>query len=88
MRFPILSIDAWADTEGGWFWNAWHKVGEVEILDFAKFPTESALDLLFAEGYLTKTEGGAVEDDGYNLTIIDASTGEPLFAIEYGNQIF
>lgn len=87
MKFPVLSIDAWADDESSWTWNSWHRVGFVEIQDFAKFPNESALDLLFAEGYLTQVEGGEVEDDGHNLVIIDASTREPLFAIEYGNQI-
>lgn len=87
MKFPVLSIEAWAEGESSWSWNSWHRVGWVEIPDFAKFPNESALDLLFAEGYLTKTDGGEVEDDGHNLVILDASTREPLFAIEYGNQI-
>jgi len=87
MKFPVLSIDAWAEDESSWTWNSWHRVGWVEIQDFAKFPNEAALDLLFDEGYLTQVEGGEVEDDGHNLVIIDASTREPLFAIEYGNQI-
>lgn len=87
MKFPVLSIDAWAEGESSWSWNSWHRVGWVEIPDFAEFPNEAALDLLFDEGYLTKTEGGEVEDDGHNLVILDASTREPLFAIEYGNQI-
>lgn len=87
MKFPVLSIDAWAEDESSWSWNSWHRVGWVEIPDLAKFPNEAALDLLFAEGYLTRTEGGEVEDDGHNLVILDASTREPLFAIEYGNQI-
>jgi hypothetical protein len=87
MKFPVLSIEAWADGESSWTWNSWYRVGWVEISDFAKFPNESALDLLFAEGYLNRTDGGEVEDDGHNLVILDASTREPLFAIEYGNQI-
>ena len=87
MKFPVLSIDAWAEGESSWTWNSWHRVGWVEIPDFAKFQDEAALDLLFDEGYLTKTEGGEVEDDGHNLVILDASTREPLLAIEYGNQI-
>ena len=87
MKFPVLSIEAWAEGESSWFWNAWYRVGFVEIADLAKFPTESALDLLFAEGYITQTEGGEVEDDGFNLVILDKSTREPIFAIQYGDQI-
>lgn len=87
MKFPVLSIEAWAEGEQSWTWNSWHRVGWVEIKNFADFPANAALDLLFSEGYLTKTEGGEVEDDGHNLVILDASTREPLFAIEYGNQI-
>lgn len=87
MKFPVLSIDAWAEGKSSWSWNSWRRVGWVEIPDFSKFVDESALDLLFSEGYLTKTDGGEVEDDGHNLVILDALTREPLFAIEYGNQI-
>ena len=87
MKFPVLSIDAWSEGESSWTWNAWYRAGWVEIEDFAKFQSESALDLLFAEGYLTQVDGGEVEDDGHNLVILDAQTREPLFAIEYGNQI-
>ena len=26
----VLSIDAWRQAEGGWTWNAWHRVGEAD----------------------------------------------------------
>jgi hypothetical protein len=36
-------------------------------------------------GYLTALalESAVVEDDGYNLVIVDMETREPVFAIEY-----
>jgi hypothetical protein len=40
-------------------------------------------------GYLTSAalESAVVEDDGYNLVIVDMETREPVFAIEYGPTI-
>jgi len=30
---------------------------------------------------------GDVDDDGYNMVIVDKVTREPIFAIEYGSTI-
>jgi hypothetical protein len=40
-------------------------------------------------GYLTALalESAAVEDDDYNIVILDRETREPVFAIEYGPTI-
>jgi hypothetical protein len=40
-------------------------------------------------GYLTALalESAEVEDDGFNIVILDKETREPVFAIEYGPTI-
>jgi hypothetical protein len=81
----VLSIDAWADGEDGWTWNNWHKVGTTPLstcdLDHA-----AIVAYMIEEGYLHTGAAArvAVEDDQYNLVIVDAETHEPLFALEYG----
>jgi hypothetical protein len=44
---------------------------------------------MVAAGYLTALalESAAVEDDGFNIVILDKETQEPVFAIEYGPTI-
>lgn len=81
----ILSIDAWADGDDGWTWNAWHKVGTCPL----SLCDQSGLAIILymvREAYLLPDAAHtvAVEDDQYNMVIIDKETGEPLFALEYG----
>lgn len=80
----ILSIDAWRNPEGGWTWNSWHHVGDVEP-ETLNLSTRKRLAKLRADGYRMPNPGyAAVEDDGYNLIITLRTTGEPVLAIEYG----
>ena len=91
LELNVLSIDAWRD-EDGWTWNQWHKVGRLTVREFRKMgcttraQTRATLAWFREHGYLGDASKGAVtlEDDGYNLTVLDRRTGEPLFAIEYG----
>jgi hypothetical protein len=81
----ILSIDAWADGEDGWTWNMWHKVGTVAV-NVCDLPEVEILAYLIAEGYLTeraRTEC-TIEDDQYNVVVANKATGEPLYALAYG----
>lgn len=84
----ILSIDAWADGEDGWTWNQWHKVGSCPLTT-CDLPPADIIAYMIAEGYLGETAVGKVEvdDDQYNMVIVDADTREPLFALEYGPAI-
>jgi hypothetical protein len=86
--FRILSIDAWKGCEGGWDWNNWHAVGRapVETLSFSK---RRLLSWMRSQGFLSPLSAGrvAVDDDGYNIVIVDRSNAQPLFAIEYGSAI-
>ena len=87
----VLSIDAWR-YDDGWTWNNWFKVGTVEPKDFraltrSRAKTNRRMIRFFREhGYLSEGSKGrvAIEDDGYNVVVIDKGTREPLFAIEYG----
>ena len=85
--FPVLSIDAWADPEGGWTWNQWYDVGRIEV-DIEK-PDQDLIQSMIDAGYL-KTNAhdlAEIEDDGYNVVFKNKATGEPVFAIEYGSTI-
>ncbi len=81
--FKVLSIDAWVDSEEGWTWNAWYNVGEITI-DIDREP-EYVLDRMMSEGFIRDPSLADVEDDQYNLVIVDKLTREPVFAIEYGS---
>jgi len=82
----VLSIDAWADSEPRtWNWNAWYSVGKAPASLASRSPRE-VLRFMRDAGYLSKESRGrvAVEDDQYNLVIVDKNTRMPLFAIAYG----
>lgn len=84
----ILSIDAWAGCEPGlWEWNNWYHVGDINNIPETN---RGILKHMRDEGFLSEYSKGkvTVEDDGYNLVIIERSNQKPLFAIEYGREIF
>ena len=85
--FPVLSIDAWGNLEDGYEWNQWFHVGSIDLdLDAEN---REIIQAMVNAGYLTALalESAEVEDDDYNLVIVDRETREPVFAIEYGPTI-
>jgi hypothetical protein len=85
--FPVLSIDAWGNLEDGYEWNQWFNVGSIDLdLDAEN---RQIIQAMVNAGYLTALalESAEVEDDGFNIVIIDKETREPVFAIEYGPTI-
>ena len=81
--FPVLSIDAWGNLEDGYEWNQWFNVGSIDLdLDAED---RQIIQAMVNAGYLTALalESAEVEDDDYNLVIVDRETREPVFAIEY-----
>ena len=87
--FKILSIEAWADGEDGWYWNNWNCVGELEdetLLDNGR--NEELIAWFIQEGYLKETAKDLVyvDDDQYNLVITHKDSHEPIYAVEYGNN--
>lgn len=84
MQYKVLSIDAWADTEpNSWTWNNWFNAGSVTIPNLDN--DLAVLGAMVDAGYITQVKGADIEDDQYNLVIVDKETREPLFAIEYGS---
>jgi hypothetical protein len=84
-NYDVLSIDAWAgDEESSWDWNSWHKVGSIEI--DINGEESRIIEAMIYEGYISGKARGKVEleDDQYNLVIVNKETREPLYAIEYG----
>ena len=85
--FPVLSIDAWGNETDGYEWNEWFNVGTIDLdLDAEN---HQIIQAMVNAGYLTALalESAEVEDDGFNIVIIDKETREPVFAIEYGPTI-
>lgn len=82
----VLSIEAWRDGDCGWTWNQWWHVGNypVSILDAT---TRAQLKWFRDNGFLSDKSKGkvAIEDDQYNIVVVQKNTREPLFALEYGN---
>lgn len=86
----ILSIDAWGNQDDGFEWNAWYKVGTISLVEFEALDTDAKrVEYMCDEGYLrdaARRPGCVeVEYDQYNVVFCDGDTGQPLFAIEYGN---
>jgi hypothetical protein len=81
----ILSIDAWRDA-GGWYWNAWYKVGECPLSTCDLKPRALLRYMRDAEFLGDGSKGRvSIEDDGHNVVILAKGTREPLFALEYGS---
>lgn len=80
----ILSIDAWR-YDHGWTWNLWYKLGEVGV-GICDLNPRDLLAWLRREGYLGPGSIGtvAVEDDQYNVVIVDRVNRMPILAIAYG----
>jgi hypothetical protein len=82
----VLSIDAWGGTEPhSWEWNNWHCVGNAP-LEVCDMKPRALLRWMREAGFLSDHSKGrcAIENDQYNIVIVDRHTCEPLFALEYG----
>lgn len=83
----ILSIDAWR-YDGGWNWNMWHDVGKCDV-SVCDLTPRKLLKYMRDNGYLSALSAGkvAIDDDQYNVVIVNKSTREPLYAIAYGELL-
>ena len=85
IRTNLLSIDAWRD-EYNWTWNQWYNLeNDIYWLE-SELTTRRILKALRKWNYLTNASKGklTVDDDGYNLVIINKDTYEPILALCYG----
>jgi hypothetical protein len=82
--YRILSIDAWRECDG-YTWNAWYDVGDIDV-DASHWNARKLLKYFRDNGFLSEKSAGkcAIDDDQYNIVIVERSTRRPLFAIEYG----
>lgn len=83
--YSVLSIDAWADGGDGWTWNQWFNAGTIDV-DLAA-DSAAILQAMADAGYIKNPQLGDIEDDQYNLVIVNKETREPIFAIEYGSTL-
>ena len=81
----ILRIDAWRNAGGGWDWNNWRSIGECP-LEVTKLSARAFLKWMRENRILSANSAGRVrvEDDQFNLVILERHSGEPLIAVEYG----
>ena len=80
----VLSIDAWADGDGGYTWNQWFDMGSIP----RDTPTDQMVEAAYNEGIFSKPrlpKGYTLHDDQYNIVVQDKD-GCPLYAFEYGDN--
>jgi hypothetical protein len=84
----ILSIDVWGNKKDGYEWNEWHCIGYIKR-DAVNWTPRRLLKHFREWEYLTSASAGrcCIDDDGYNIIIIERATQRPLYAIEYGSAI-
>lgn len=82
---PVLSIDAWRDCGGGWTWNSWYRIGFAPLA-WADLKPRAMLRRMRDAGIITASSAGrvAVDDDGYNVVVVERGTREPVIALAYG----
>ena len=83
--YKVLSIDAWGNPDEGYEWNQWFNAGEIKLASIED--DDMILREMQDQGYITDASKGDIEDDQYNLVVVDKITREPIFAIEYGSTI-
>ena len=88
-KLRILSIDAWRDTSGGWYYNASYAAGFLEIEE--PLTARRLLKALREQGFLTEASKGRVQveepgTDPEAWEIQDRGTGEPLFLLQEEEQ--
>jgi hypothetical protein len=83
--YKVLSIDAWGNQEDGYEWNSWHNAGTIELVSIED--DDLILREMQWQGFITDSQAADIEDDQWNLVIVDKATREPVFAIEYGSTI-
>lgn len=84
---PILSICGWNYGKCEWGWNAWTYLDATAPSICLEWSHRKILKYLRNDLQLLseRSKGKvAIEDDGYNLVVINKNTHEPLYAIEYG----
>ena len=77
-KFLVRQIEAWVDTDSGWYYNNVWNMGEM-ITRAKNVKVALTSWLKRNHGIVFKQNRTRVEFDGDNYVIIDRKTGEPLF---------
>jgi hypothetical protein len=83
--YKVLSIDAWGNAEDGFEWNQWFNAGVIELDGIED--DDWVLCQMQEHGFIDDASKADIEDDQFNLVVVDKITREPVFAIEYGSTI-
>lgn len=82
--------NTFSENEGKqWTWNNWHQVSTFYESEYGKLTEESA-----KQCFAVKLSGSVehleakfeIDDDGYNLVLINKTDRMPVYAIEYGSE--
>jgi hypothetical protein len=91
-KYKILSIDAWRSgtkEEPSWDWNNWYIINTYHESEYGELTEETAL-LCFADKLVISLDElktkAYINDDQYNLVLMDKLDHRPLYAIEYGGE--
>ena len=87
----VLNISA-VKTDGWWEWNYWNTVAEISVEQFESFKSDRQTIKFVRDelGLLSEHSKGRVkviDDDGYNLLIVDKANNMPIFALAYGEVL-
>lgn len=83
--YKVISIDAWGNQYDGYEWNQWFNAGSIDLNDLDD--NDSIIWQMYKNDFITSIDVADIEDDGYNVVIVDQKTREPLFAIVYGETL-
>lgn len=83
--YKVLSIDAWGNEDDGYDWNQLFNAGTIELHSIED--DDWVLHEMASQGFIRDAKLCDIEDDQYNLVIVNKASREPLFAIEYGSTI-
>lgn len=80
MKYTLVSIEAWRNSEGGWDWNNQYKLEEVEI--DSNISSRKLCKWLRNNFYLNERSKGKVRvNNEYEIIeILNKATNEPIFA--------
>ena len=88
VNFTLLSIDAWRDTENGWYWNDCFRIESGIFFQESEITPRKVARFLRKAGYLSDWSKGRIRVDmhkemidGWLIEILDKSTDEPIFAL-------
>jgi|PlaIllAssembly_1097288.scaffolds.fasta_scaffold04543_8 hypothetical protein len=86
-RLRLVSIDAWRDADGMWFWNDSVTLRRNIRIRESHTTTRRVLNMLRREGFLSSRSRGRVtvdhhyEQDPICVEVLDKYTREPLLAL-------